>query len=582
MGLITKFFRRRDWALTLVGVAFIIAQVFLDIQIPEYMNLITDAFLLNNADRVLSYGSEMVVCAFLSLGASLVVGFILANVSASVGRNIRIELFDRVQSFAVQDINRFSAASLITRSTSDVYQIQTFLARGMQVCIKSPILAVWALSKIWGSAIEWSLIVIVGLVVLLVVMFVTLHFAIPKFKNIQWLTDGVNRSTRENLDGIRVIRAYNAESRQEERFEQANGELLDNNLSAMRYMAPTFPIAQSLMNFITLGIYWAGAGIIASAGSHEQQLLLFSDMIVFTSYATIVLSSLMQFIGIFRMLPRALVGLRRIEEVLATETSVKDGPETEGVEGSEGVVEFRDVSFAYPGSDHDVLEGISFRVERGSTFAVIGSTGSGKTSLVNLITRFYDVTGGQVLVGGRDVRDYNVRALHLRMGYVPQNAIIFSGSVRMNVNYGSGAESRTDEDIRKALRVAQAGFADDLPEGWESHISQHGRNLSGGQKQRVAIARAVCRSPEIYLFDDTFSALDFKTDRALREALRRETAGSTVIIIAQRVGTIMDADTIMVLDNGRIAGIGTHRELLERCEVYRDIARSQLTEEELQ
>lgn len=582
MGLITKFFRRRDWALTLVGVAFIIAQVFLDIQIPEYMNLITDAFLLNNADRVLSYGSEMVVCAFLSLGASLVVGFILANVSASVGRNIRIELFDRVQSFAVQDINRFSAASLITRSTSDVYQIQTFLARGMQVCIKSPILAVWALSKIWGSAIEWSLIVIVGLVVLLVVMFVTLHFAIPKFKNIQWLTDGVNRSTRENLDGIRVIRAYNAESRQEERFEQANGELLDNNLSAMRYMAPTFPIAQSLMNFITLGIYWAGAGIIASAGSHEQQLLLFSDMIVFTSYATMVLSSLMQFIGIFRMLPRALVGLRRIEEVLATETSVKDGPETEGVEGSEGVVEFRDVSFAYPGSDHDVLEGISFRVERGSTFAVIGSTGSGKTSLVNLITRFYDVTGGQVLVGGRDVRDYNVRALHLRMGYVPQNAIIFSGSVRMNVNYGSGAESRTDEDIRKALRVAQAGFADDLPEGWESHISQHGRNLSGGQKQRVAIARAVCRSPEIYLFDDTFSALDFKTDRALREALRRETAGSTVIIIAQRVGTIMDADTIMVLDNGRIAGIGTHRELLERCEVYRDIARSQLTEEELQ
>ena len=393
-------------------------------------------------------------------------------------------------------------------------------------------------------------------------------------------SSAVNRSTRENLDGMRVIRAYDAEEFQEAKFKVSNDNLLDNNIKAVKYMAFTWPFAQAAMNFVTLGIYWAGAAIIFNAPTTVEQKLLFSDMIVFTSYATMVLSSVMVFIGIFRMLPRALVSMRRVREGIRTEPTIIDGTETEGTE--RGTVEFRDVSFAYPGSGRTALEGISFRVEKGSTFAIIGTTGSGKTTVVNLIERFYDATSGQVLVDGRDVREYDMAALRRKLGYVPQSAIIFSGSVEMNVNYGHGAESRTQEDIRRALRVAQAEtFVEALPEGTQSHISQHGRNISGGQKQRVSIARAVCRDPEIYLLDDTFSALDYKTDRELRRALREETAGSTVLIVAQRIGTIMDADEILVLDNGREVGRGKHCDLLRSCPEYYEIARSQLTEEEL-
>ena len=572
---------RREWALVALAVFLLILQVFLDLAIPDYMSRITDAYLLEDHDTVIQYGIEMVICAFLSLALSLAVGFILANFAARLGRKIREVQFDKVQGFSAEDLNRFSIASLVTRSTNDVTQIQNFVARGLQVCIKSPILAVWAVTKIYGSSMEWTMVVVCTLLALVLVMSVSLRLAIPKFMNVQWLTDAVNRSTRENLDGMRVIRAYDAEGFQETKFGVSNDNLLENNLKAVKYIAFTWPFAQAAMNFVTLGIYWAGAAIILNAPTTVGQKLLFSDMIVFTSYATMVLSSVMVFIGIFRMLPRALVSMRRIREVVRTEPSVPDGTETEGTE--KGTVEFRDVSFSYPNSDRTALEGISFRVEKGSTFAIIGTTGSGKTTIVNLIERFYDVTGGQVMVDGRDVREYDMAALRRKLGYVPQSAIIFSGSVEMNVNYGYGSDTRTEEDIRRALRVAQAEtFVEALPEGTQSHISQHGRNISGGQKQRVSIARAVCRDPEIYLLDDTFSALDYRTDRELRNALKRETAGSTVIIVAQRIGTIMDADEILVLDNGREVGRGKHRDLLRTCPEYLDIARSQLTEEELQ
>ena len=570
----------REWALVILSVTLLICQVFMDLAIPDYMSKITDAYLLEDHDTVIQYGIEMVICAFLSLALSLAVGFILANFAATLGMKIRAAQFDRVQGFSAEDLNRFSIASLITRSTNDVTQIQNFVARGLQVVIKSPILAIWAVSKIYGSSMEWTMVVVGALLALVIVMTVSLHLAIPKFMSIQWLTDAVNRSTRENLDGMRVIRAYDAEEFQEAKFKVSNDNLLDNNIKAVKYMAFTWPFAQAAMNFVTLGIYWAGAAIIFNAPTTVEQKLLFSDMIVFTSYATMVLSSVMVFIGIFRMLPRALVSMRRVREVIRTEPTIIDGTETEGTE--RGTVEFRDVSFAYPGSGRTALEGISFRVEKGSTFAIIGTTGSGKTTVVNLIERFYDTTSGQVLVDGRDVREYDMAALRRKLGYVPQSAIIFSGSVEMNVNYGHGAESRTQEDIRRALRVAQAEtFVEALPEGTQSHISQHGRNISGGQKQRVSIARAVCRDPEIYLLDDTFSALDYKTDRELRRALREETAGSTVLIVAQRIGTIMDADEILVLDNGREVGRGKHRDLLRSCPEYYEIARSQLTEEEL-
>ncbi|MCQ2085568.1 MAG: ABC transporter ATP-binding protein/permease [archaeon] len=585
----TRFFTRREWFLLALGAALIICQVYMDIAIPDYMSKITDAFLLEAQDKVMQYGVEMIAAAFLSLIFSLLVGYVLAVLAASTGKNMRLAQFDRVQSYAMEDINRFSAASLITRSTNDITQIQNFIARGLQMAIKSPILAVWALSRMYGSsfvysgAIAWTEVTIAGLLIVFVVMLTSIGISMPLFKKIQWLTDGVNRSIRENLDGIRVIRAYNAEPYQEGKFDKANEDLLNNNLGTVKYMAYAFPVAQSVMNFVTLAIYWIGAGIIMSLDVVDTQKLAYSDMIVFTSYAMLVLNSCLGFIGIFRMLPRAMVGMKRIEEVVDTEPSIVDGTVTDGEEGIKGAIEFRNVSFTYPGTERKILEDISFKVEPGKTFAIIGSTGSGKTTLVNLMARFYDTTSGDVYVDGVNVRDFSIKALHLKLGYVPQQAIIFSGSVEMNVNFGHGSESRTEEDVKRALRIAQAeDFVTHMPDGMDSHISQHGRNISGGQKQRVSIARAVCREPEIYILDDTFSALDFKTDKALRESLRKETSGSTVVIVAQRIGTIMDADEIIVLDEGRIVGKGKHRELLKTCPIYFDIARSQLTEEELQ
>ncbi len=576
-----RFFQRSEYVLTAVAVVLIFCQVYLDISIPGYMSRITDAYLLEDHNTVVRYGVGMVVCAFGSLVISVLAGFVVARIAAAVGRNMREAQFDRVQKFSTENISRFSAASLITRTTNDVTQIQNFVARGLQIVIKAPIMAVWAVSKISVTSFEWTAFTIGCLLLLVAVMFTALYFAIPRFKRIQWLTDAVNRSTRENLDGMRVIRAYNAAGYQGAKFEKANSDLLNNNISATRFMAPVFPFSQSMMNFITLGIYWIGSGLIAAAQSTVEQKLLFSDMIVFTSYATMVLSSVMMFFGLSRMLPRAMVGYRRIVEVADSETTIADGSVTDGEE--KGTIEFRNVTFSYPGSAKEALKDVSFKVPAGKTVAIIGPTGSGKTTLVNLINRMYDATSGGVYVDGVDVREYETESLRTRMGYVPQSAIIFSGSVRMNVNYGYGSEGRTDEDVRRALRIAQAeGFVDALPGGLDAHISQHGRNLSGGQKQRISIARAVCRSPEIYLLDDTFSALDYKTDRELRKALREEARGSTVLIVAQRIGTVRDADEIIVLDGGRVVGRGTHGELMDGCPLYSEIAHSQLTQEELQ
>ena len=576
--MILKYLGRRDWIWVIACVAFIVCQVYFDLRIPEYMSEITDHIQMGmGSDIVARDGLAMVVCSLLSLAASLCAGAMSARTAACLSRNLRKLEFERVQSFSKQDINSFSAASLITRSTNDVYHIQEFTARGLQISVKAPIMAVWALSKINAGAFEWTAVTAIALIVLVMVIILLVKLNFPFMKRIQWLMDGVNRSTRENLEGLRVIRAYNAEGYQQEKFDRANEDLLKNNLTAVRIMAPLHPISSSLMNFLTLAIYWIGAGIIVSTSSQAEQMTLFSDMIVFTTYATQVVMSVMMLTGIFRGLPRAMVSASRIEEVIEHEPAIRDGPGVGDTE-QKGTVEFRDVAFSY-GDDREVVSDISFKVEAGQTFAIIGPTGSGKTSLVNLIPRMYEATSGSVMVDGHDVKEYGLRELRSRIGYVPQSAVIFSGSVKENVNYGEGANDRSEDDIHRALDIAQASsFVDSMSEGMDSFISQHGRNVSGGQKQRISIARAVCREPEIYIFDDTFSALDYRTDRDLRAALKRETSGHTTIIVAQRIGTIMDADRIIVLENGRIVGDGDHASLMNDCPLYREIAESQLSE----
>ena len=576
--MILRYLGRRDWIPVVCCIVFIVFQVYFDLRIPEYMSEITDHIQMGmGSDIVVRDGIAMIACSLLSLGASLCAGAMGAKTAANLSRNLRRLQFDRVQSFSKQDIDSFSAASLITRSTNDVYHIQEFVARGLQITVKAPIMAVWAISKINAGAFEWTVVTALAMVFLVIIIVLLVKLNFPYMKRIQWLMDGVNRSTRENLEGLRVIRAYNAEGHQQEKFDRANKELLNNNLTAVRIMAPLHPISSSLMNFLTLAIYWIGAGIVVSTTSQTEQMVLFSDMMVFTTYATQVVMSVMMLTGIFRGLPRATVSSARIREVIEHEPSIRDGPGVD-VTDERGSVEFRNVSFSYD-DGREVISNISFKIKPGQTFAIIGPTGSGKTSLVNLIPRMYEVTSGSVMVDGHDVREYGLRDLHSRIGYVPQSAVIFSGSVRENVNYGEGSEERSDEDIRRALDIAQASsFVDSMSEGLDSFISQHGRNVSGGQKQRVSIARAVCRDPEIYIFDDTFSALDYRTDRDLRAALKRETSGHTTIIVAQRIGTIMDADRILVLENGKVVGDGDHASLMRDCPLYREIAESQLSE----
>ena len=566
----------RGWLMLAACVFLIAGQVYLDLRIPEYMGIITDHLQAGTATEIVaSDGARMVACALLSLLLAACTAVLAARVSADLCHTLRMRLFASVGAFSRQDVDGFSASSLITRSTNDVYQIQQFLPRAINMVVKAPMIGVMAVWKISSSSFQWTAVTVIAMVVLLAAFSAMLYRGMPYMRSMQRYVDSVNMMTREGLEGARGIRAYNAEPRQEARLAEASGRLLDNSLTLVRVMAPMHALASSMMNFLTLAIYWVGAGIIQSAAGPGEQMSLFSDMIVFTSYATQIISAVMMASGIIRGLPRVMVSSRRICEVIDHIPSVSD-PAEPAVTEPRGRVEFRDVTFRYPGTDRDVLSGVSFVAEPGETVAIIGPTASGKSTLVSLIPRLYDVTSGSILVDGADVRSYTFEELNSRLGYVPQTAVVFSGTVRDNVNYGGESGSRDDGDVERALRVAQLwDFVSGLPDGLDTDLAQHGWSLSGGQRQRLAIARAVCRDPGVYLFDDTFSALDYRTDRDVREALDRETSGATRIVVAQRVGTIMDADRIIVLDGGHVVGIGTHVELMDSCLLYREIAESQ-------
>ncbi len=580
---IFKHFKSREWVAIAVSIVFIVAQVWLDLKLPDYMSEVTRLTQMpgSTIGDIWTQGAYMLLCAFGSFAAAIIVGFFASRVAASLAMRLRSLLFHKVDSFSMEEIGRFSTASLITRSTNDVTQIQMLVTMGLQIIVKAPILAVWAITKILGKGTEWSIATGVTLAILLAMISLIIVFVLPKFRMMQTLTDNLNRVTRENLTGLRVIRAYNAEAYQGGKFEDANAELTDTQLYTSRAMSVMMPMMMLLMSGLTLSIYWIGAYLINAAGMMER-VTLFSNMVVFTSYAMQVIMAFMMMVMMFIMLPRAAVSAKRINEVLSTKPTIIDGTGTRGAADLAGEVEFRNVSFKYPGAADYVLKDISFTAKKGETIAFIGSTGSGKSTLINLVPRFFDATEGEVLVSGVNVRQYTQEALHKKIGYVPQKAVLFRGTVSSNVNYGNGSHAATEEDIRRAVKIAQgAEFVEAMEQGYEAPIAQGGQNISGGQKQRLAIARAVCFAPEVYIFDDSFSALDYKTDRLLRTQLKRETAGVTSMIVAQRIGTIMDADKIVVLDEGRIVGIGTHKELLSSCAVYQEIAQSQLSQEEL-
>jgi len=580
---ILKYLRKREWLFVCASIVFITFQVFLDLKLPDYMNEITK--LVQRSDSqisaILAAGGWMLLCALGSVAASVIVGYFAAKVAASFAKRLREMTFDKILSFSMEEIGGFSTASLITRSTNDVTQIQMVVAMGLQVIVKAPIMAGWAVVKIWGKSWQWTAVTGGAVIMLLLLVGIIIGFAVPKLTLVQRLTDKVNLVAREHLTGLRVVRAYNAEGYQEEKFEKANEELTSTNLFVNRIMAVMQPGMTLVRSGLSLGIYWLGAYLINSAGTAEQ-LTLFSDMVVFSAYAIQIVMAFMMIPMISVMLPRASVSANRINEVLETEPTILDGAVIESGTETQGVVELRNVSFKYPGAEEYVLNDISFTANQGDTVAFIGSTGSGKSTLINLIPRFYDATGGEVLVDGINVRDYTQEALRDKLGYVPQRAVLFSGTVESNIAYGDyGVQIPSGEEIEKAARIAQGDeFIEKMDGGYEAAISQGGLNLSGGQKQRIAIARAVCKKPEIFIFDDSFSALDYKTDRMLRNVLKEETADATKLIVAQRIGTIRDADKIIVLDEGRMAGMGTHDELMKSCAVYQEIAYSQLSKEE--
>lgn len=581
---IFRYFKKKDWIVVLLCVLLVAGQVGLDLTLPDYMKEITTLVQTEGSrmSEIFFAGGKMLLCALGSLVLAVIVGFFASRLAAGLSKKLRHAVFDKVEDFSMEEINGFSTASLITRSTNDITQVQMLVAMGLQVMIKAPIMAVWAISKISTKSWQWTAATGAAVVFLMVIILIVILLAMPRFRKIQVLTDNLNRVTRENLTGVRVVRAYNAERYQEEKFEQANEELTGNNLFANRVMAIMMPGMNIIMNGLTLSIYWIGAYLINQAQMMDRIGLL-SDMVVFSSYAMQVIMAFTMLTMIFIMLPRASVSAKRINEVLATEPKIVSGNAVEGKPGMEGQVEFRHVSFKYPDAADYVLEDISFTAHKGETIAFIGSTGSGKSTLINLIPRFYDATEGQVLVDGVDVREYSTDALHNKLGYVSQKAVMFAGTVESNIAYGdNGRGSFTEEDVKKAVEIAQGReFVENLEEQYQGIVAQNGANFSGGQKQRLAIARAVCRRPEIYIFDDSFSALDYRTDKVLRSALKRETADTTSFIVAQRIGTIKNADKIIVLDDGRAAGMGTHEELMQSCEAYRQIALSQLSKEEL-
>ena len=579
-----KRLRWKEWLQIAASLVFIVVQVWLDLKTPDYMSEITRLTQTPGSPlaEIWKAGGFMLLCALGSFAASVLVGFFAARIAASFAQMLRSLLFDKVDAFSMEEISRFSTASLITRSTNDVTQVQMLVTMGLQMLIKAPITAVWAITKIAGKGAEWTLATGITLAALVLMISVLMALVLPKFRSMQTLTDNLNRVTMENLSGLRIVRAYNAEAYQEGKFETANEALTATQLYTSRGMALMMPTLNLMMSGLSLAVYWIGAHLINAAQALDK-LTLFSNMVVFSSYAMQTIMAFMMFVLMFVMLPRAAVSAKRINEVLDTEPGIADGHATEGKPGAEGEVVFNHVSFRYPGAAENVLSDVSFSVKKGETVAFIGSTGSGKSTLVHLVPRFFDATEGEVLVSGVNVRAYAQEALYNKIGYVPQRAVLFKGTVGSNVGYGdNGRGASTQEEVRRAVRIAQGEeFVEKMEGQYGAAIAQGGTNVSGGQKQRIAIARAVCRKPEIYIFDDSFSALDSKTDRALRSALKKETAGVTSMIVAQRIGTILDADQIIVLDEGRVVGKGTHKELLEHCAVYREIALSQLSEEEL-
>ena len=579
-----KNFGKRQWALVLVAFALILGQVWLDLKIPDYMSEITVLVQTEGSQmsEILKNGGFMVACAFGSLVSSIIVGYIASNISAAFSMNIRKKLFNKVGDLAISEIKQFSTSSLITRTTNDVTQIEMLIAMGLQLLIKAPITAIWAVNKILNKSWQWSALTAVGVVILLGVIVTLMVIIMPKFKIVQKLIDKINGVTRENLTGIRVVRAFNAEEYQEDKFEEVNNKLTKQQLFNQKAFAVLSPVMYLIMYFLTLGIYFIGAYLIKDAAMADK-LPLFGDMVVFSSYAMQVIMSFLMLAMIFMMLPRASVSANRINEVLDTEITIKDGKINTDTTEEKGTVEFKNVSFKYPDAEEYVLKNISFKANKGDTVAFIGSTGSGKSTLINLIPRFYDATEGEVLVDGVNVKDYTQEFLHDKLGYVPQKAVIFNDTVSGNVSYGENGKGEiTDKKIKEAIEVAQAReFVEKMDDKYDTHIAQGGTNVSGGQKQRLSIARAIARDPEIYIFDDSFSALDYKTDSVLRKELKKYTKDATTLIVAQRIGTIMNADKILVLDNGKCVGQGTHKELLKTCEIYKQIALSQLSEEEL-
>lgn len=581
---ILKKFTIKEWLLSLMAVLSIVAQIWLDLTMPDYMNEITKLIQTEGSamSDILIAGGKMLLCALGSLAAAVLTALIASRIASNFSANLRSLLFNKVQSFSMAEIGKFSTASLITRSTNDVTQVQMFVVMGLQVIIKAPITAIWAIFKIEDKSWQWTLSTGVAVVLLLIVVITCVLISMPKFKMMQKLTDDLNRVTRENLTGLSVVRAYNAEEYQENKFDAANTALTDTSLFAHRVMAFMMPGIQLINSGLSLAIYWIGAILINSAGILDK-VNLFSDMVVFSSYAMQVVMSFMMIVMISVMIPRASVAAKRINEVLDTELSLRDGERVEGESGKNGEVEFKNVSFRYPDSDEYVLSGISFTAHKGETVAFIGATGSGKSTVINLVPRFYDVSEGEVLVDGVNVKEYNQQKLRDKIGYVSQKAILFSGDIKSNVAFGdNGKDKIADSDIIDSVYTAQANdFVEKMDNGYDSYVAQGGSNLSGGQKQRISIARAIARHPEIFIFDDSFSALDYKTDKKLRSALAKDCKNATKLIVAQRIGTIRDADKIIVLEDGKMAGIGTHEELMNNCETYKQIALSQLSKEEL-
>ena len=580
-----KNFTKKEWILALICLVLVVTQVWLELKMPDYMSEITKLVQTEGSQMkdILVNGGYMLTCALGSLVAAVITGYITSRISSNFSKTIRKKLFNKVEDLAMQEVKQFSTSSLITRTTNDITQIEMLIAMGLQLLIKAPITAIWAITKILNKSWQWSAITAVAVAILMTTIAIIMVIVLPRFKKVQKLIDKLNGVTRENLTGIRVVRAFNAEQYQEEKFDKANNNLTNQQLFNQKVFAVMQPMMYIIMKMVILSIYYVGAYLIKDAGMADK-ISLFGDMVVFSSYAMQVIMSFLMLAMIFMMLPRAQVSANRINEVLDTEISIKDGKINTKTNNEVGTVEFKNVSFKYPDADEYLLKDISFKANKGDTVAFIGSTGSGKSTLINLIPRFYDATEGEVLVDGINVKNYTQEFLHDKIGYVPQKAVMFNGTVKSNISYGdNGKEKPTDEQIKKAIEVAQGTeFVEKMDGQYDAHMAQGGTNVSGGQKQRLSIARAIARNPEIYIFDDSFSALDYKTDSVLRKELKKYTSDATSLIVAQRIGTIMNADQIVVLDNGVIVGKGTHKELLKTCEVYKQIALSQLSKEELE